>query len=196
LSLAAPTITDWISVGLTVVLVVTTVAYVRLTHRMAQAMETQSTEYRSALRREKSDHAAYACLDGLRQLEAEMDRRGPSAVDPATIREARHTLEGHLPMVCDEVVRDRLRATAEVLFVAGLSTEQLAKDQLAPSRIARGTRNIVRAMVLVLQDLLAENPTRESPWRRSNEDCCGDHYPTASTAAAWIRCVGRADEAS
>lgn len=187
-----PTTTEWITIGLTSVLAVTTIVYAWLTRRMAQAMERQAAEERIARRREKSDRAGYNCLDVLLRLKAEMDVRGPSAVTGDTFREAHDVLHGHLAIIDDEVARDRLRATAEVLFVAAFPTDQMERENLIPSRVGLGCHAIVRAAIQVLQSLIAEQPVTASMWQRS-DDGCGDEYPSAGTAASWIRCVASRD---
>jgi len=87
-------IADWTSIGLTFALVVITGIYVKHTSDMVKEMKNQRLTDVDNRRREKSDRAAYQCLDAVRYLADEMSRRGATAVPLEVLKITQRTLRG------------------------------------------------------------------------------------------------------
>lgn len=183
-------ITDWISLALAFALIVVTLVYVKHTRDMVNEMKLQRATDATDRRREKSDRAAYACLDVIRQVSDEMTRRRASAVEPETLSILHATLRGEGPLLEDDELRGRVGACAEVVFVGSFSNEQMAKEQLSAGHVALGVHVMLRATRAALQAYLAELPPQREIWARTDVDGCGDQLPDMSNAATWIRCVG------
>lgn len=183
-------ITDWISLALAFSLIVVTAVYVKYTRGMVNQMKLQRAADTADRRREKSDRAAYACLDVIRQVSDEMTRRGASAVEPGSLSIVHATLRGEGPLIEDDELRGRVGACAEVVFVGSFSNEQMATERLSAGRVALGVHAMLRATRAALQAYLAELSPQEDIWARIDVDGCGDHLPSISNAATWIRCVG------
>lgn len=182
---------DYISLALTFALVVVTIIYVKHTSDMVDEMKEQRLADMRQRRREKSDRAAYACYEVVREVTYEMTRRGPLAVERSALEIAHATLRGQGPLITDEDTRKKIAACAEVLFVGTFSREQMDREDLSPGMVSVGVMEMVRATRWVLENYLAERDQRGDPWARSNQDGCGEQLPYPSNAAAWIRCVGR-----
>ena len=184
-------ITDWISVGLTAALVAVTAIYVKHTSDMAKEMKNQRLIDVANRRREKSDRAAYQCLDAVRYLADEMSRRGPTAVDPEVLAITHRTLRGEGSLIEDDTVRHRVGACAEVLFVGAFPTEQMQREGLSAGLVALGVQQMLVATRSLLTADLAEREVSYDMWARADNDGCGSQFPEIGEAAAWIRCVGR-----
>lgn len=186
-----PGFADWISLALAFALIVVTLIYVKHTRNMVTEMRNQRLADVASRRREKSDRAAYRCLEVIQRMSDEMTRRGSTAVEPHALSAAHERLRADGPMLEDLDLRDRVGACAEVLFIGGFSTEQMAKEGLSPGQVAVGVHHLVRTTRSALQAYLAERDPTPDLWSRPDVDGCGDRFPDAASAAAWIRCVGR-----
>lgn len=184
-------ITDWISVGLTAVLIIVTTFYVKHTSDMATEMKNQRLNDVENRRREKSDKAAYLCLDAVRYLADEMSRRGPTAVEPESLSITQRTLRGEGSLIEDDLIRHRVGACAEVVFVGAFSTEQMRREGLSAGLVALGVQVMLTATRSLLTAYLAEREITENMWARADTDGCGSQLPEIGEAGAWIRCVGK-----
>lgn len=172
-------------------LVVVTAIYVKHTSDMVKEMKNQRLGDMENRRREKSDRAAFQCLDAVRYVADEMSRRSPTAVEPEILSITHRTLRGEGSLIDDDRVRSRVSACAEVLYVGSFSTEQMQREQLSASRVSLGVLEMVNATRELLTAYLAERDPESDTWARADNDGCGSQLPEIGEAATWIRCVGR-----
>ena len=183
-------VADWVSAALALALIVVTFWYAKHTKAMVDEMRLSRESEVAHRRREKSDRAAYHCLERLRDISDEMSRRGASAVETQKLAAAHQVLRGEGRLIDDENVRDKLGACAEVLFVASMSESQLAKEGLPPGVVALQAQQIVQATRWIVEAYLAEEAPERDLWMRV-DDGHGDHFPSRASAGAWIRNVSR-----
>ena len=163
-------ITDCFSLAFAFALIVVTAVYVKHTRDMVNEMKRRRAADTADRRREKSDRAASARLDVIRQVSDEMARRGASAVEPGSLSIVHATLRGEGPLIEDDELRGRVAACAEVVFVGSFSNEQMATDRLSAGRVARGVHAMLRATRAALQAYLAElSPQEDCQWPYGRE---------------------------
>lgn len=185
------TTTDWISLALTAALVGVTIWYAWHTRSMVKEMAAQREADIAGRRREKSDRAAYSCLQSARDLLAQLTRRGLTAVEPDAFRLASDALKDEAPLIEDPTMRSRTYAVAEVLHVAGFDHEQMDKEQLSVRLVTLNAQGFLKAYRSVLQEYLAERPVSAWAWDIGGDHGARQQYPDHGEAASWIRTVGR-----
>lgn len=181
---------EWISVGLTLALVIVTAVYVKHTANMVKEMKQQREADVAHRRREKSDRAAYRCLEIVRNLVDEMNARRATAVSTEQLKITERALRGEGPLINQEDLRSRVAACAEVLHVGAFPNHQMDLEGLSSHHVALGVSEILSATRKVLENYLSERPMDDALWNRVDTDGCGDRLPDAGSAASWIRCVG------
>ena len=189
-----PGVSDWIGVGLTVVLILVTLWYAKHARDTVHEMRLARCADREQRRREKSDRAAYECLAILRDLSDEMLSRGSSAIDPRRFLNARHTLVGEGALINDEQVRDRLSACAEVLLVGSFDNSMMEREGLSPRGVSSLLEEIVRASRRIVETYLAERPIGREMWARSAPDGGCEQLPDTVDARAWVYRLSGSDQ--
>ena len=189
-----PGVSDWIGVGLTVVLILVTLWYAKHARDTVREMRLARCADREQRRREKSDRAAYECLAILRDLSEEMLSRGSSAIELRRFLIARHTLVGEGALINDEQVRDRLSACAEVLLVGSFDNSMMEREGLSPRGVSSLLEEIVRASRRVVETYLAERPIGREMWTRSAPDSGCEQLPDPVDARAWVYRLAGSDQ--
>ncbi len=189
-----PGLSDWIGVGLTVVLILVTLWYAKHARDSVREMRLARCADREQRRREKSDRAAYECLVILRNLSGEMLSRGPSAIEPHRFLIARHTLVGEGALIDDQQVRDRLSACAEVLLVGSFDNSMMEREGLSARYVSSLLEEIVGASRRVVETYLAERPINQEMWTRSVPDGGHEPLPDSVDARAWVYRLAESDQ--
>lgn len=121
---------EWLTLGLLAV----TAYYAVQTHLTLRELRRQHEAERQMWSRDKSEAAARACHDAATAMSELATERGPLILRERA-RPLTATLRSHGPLVRDELVRDRIAATAEVLFVASFPNAQMERENLSPGRL-------------------------------------------------------------
>lgn len=89
---------EWALVVLTVALVATTMWYAWQTNRLVNLTREALNEERERWKRDKSERAAYKCLDALRPILDRMLQDGPVAVPVSEVSSLQSELRGEGPL--------------------------------------------------------------------------------------------------
>lgn len=166
----------WLTAGLLVV----TGYYAVTTHLTLQELRKQREADREMWSRDKSEAAVLACFEQVRDVVQKITEDGP-AILGSTAAGLWASLRAHGPLIRDQATRDKVAATAEVMFVTSFEQGLMDKEGLSRPVVNGAAAGMLRRLTFVLERYLRDEDPQVSDW---------NGLPDAASAASWIRKEG------